>query len=370
MDGGGNRPAAAGPAAAGCNWPPSSGATTSIWTCRRESGNETAVVVERAWVQTWLPSGSTPAPGPRRLPLHQQPPGTGGDAAAGAATDQISVLLDGKRWPAATRRRRPDRSRWPATAGSAGTCWNSLPRSPERPPRGAMSLEMPRLGSDVWVRRLYWQLVLPRDEHLLSARPLRRRINLGLGTASAGAASRCWTRRNWRDWSGCPQPAGAGRPSANGYLFSALRQRGPLQLRTAGRSWIVLAGLGGALLAGLLLIYFRRLRHPAACSSAAVVCWRRQRSSTRNRRCWRRRPRVLGLALALVAVLVRLRAAPAPAVPRAGQLDCHQPAGSLARGPAPGGGVPAAARRRRRSPPTLDRPSATATLPPAADIEP
>ena len=35
-----------------------------------------------------------------------------------------------------------------------------------RPPRGAVRIEFPRLGPDVWVRRMYWQLVLPANEHV------------------------------------------------------------------------------------------------------------------------------------------------------------------------------------------------------------
>ena len=30
-------------------------------------------------------------------------------------------------------------------------------------------MELPRLGGNTWVRRTYWQLVLPRDEHVVVA---------------------------------------------------------------------------------------------------------------------------------------------------------------------------------------------------------
>ena len=153
----------------------------------------------------------------------------------------------------------------------------------ERPPRGAMSLEMPRLGRGAWVRRLYWQLILPRDEHLLAAPEGFAGEQAGLGTATAGAAGRCWTRPSWRiGWARRRGLAPAGQ--SNEYLFSALRQRRPLRrVYRPAAAWIVLLASGAALLAGLLLIYVRRLRHPAALLRPRCRCWP-PAWSTRNRR--------------------------------------------------------------------------------------
>ena len=36
-----------------------------------------------------------------------------------------------------------------------------------RPAQGLLSLDFPGLASNVWTRRLYWQLVLPQNEHVL-----------------------------------------------------------------------------------------------------------------------------------------------------------------------------------------------------------
>ena len=87
----------------------------------------------------------------------------------GAAADQISIVLDGK---AVTAQLAGDGSLTIPLAGDSGDGSHLLElqyRFLQRPRRGAMSLEMPRLGHGAWVRRLYWQLILPRDEHLLAS---------------------------------------------------------------------------------------------------------------------------------------------------------------------------------------------------------
>ena len=37
-----------------------------------------------------------------------------------------------------------------------------------RPPRGAICMEFPRLSPGAWMRRMYWQLILPSNEHLIA----------------------------------------------------------------------------------------------------------------------------------------------------------------------------------------------------------
>jgi hypothetical protein len=57
----------------------------------------------------------------------------------------------------------------------------------------------------------------------------------------------------------------------NQYLFSALGNVEHAEVRTAGRTWIVLWASGAALVAGLLLIYVPVSRHPATLLTAGMV---------------------------------------------------------------------------------------------------
>ena len=140
----------------------------------------------------------------------------------------------------------------------------------QRPRRGPMSFDLPRLGHDVWTRHLYWQFMLPADEHAIAA--------------PAGFTSEhAW---NWQfgflgrkpllaqddleRWSGAPH-LDAVPEGVNCYLYSAFGNIEQAEVRTAGRAWIVLLASGAALVAGLLLIYVPRSRHPATLLCAAVA---------------------------------------------------------------------------------------------------
>jgi hypothetical protein len=227
-----------------------------------------AAIVERAWVQTWLTGSARQDRAlfqflSSRKELELTLP-------AGAAQEQVSALLDGKRVAAETT--------------GDGSLLIALPSDPEharhllelryqfaqRPPRGPMILELPRLGRDVWVRRMYWQLVLPRAEHVLSA-----------PDGFAGEFSWDWNGYFWgrrplldqtqlESWVGGPHRT-ATPADCNCYLFSSFGAIDHGKLHTAGRSWIVLLASGAALIAGLLLLYVPRSRHPAALLLAAVL---------------------------------------------------------------------------------------------------
>jgi hypothetical protein len=234
---------------------------------RWESGGA-AIVVEREWVQTWLTSTARQDRAAfqftsNRKELELFLP-------AGVAHDQISARLDGKRVA--------------VQVGSDGSLTIPLAGAPEqgrrllelryqlaeRPSRGAMTLELPQLGRDAWVQRMYWQLVLPRDEHVLAS-----------PQGFAGEHAWAWSGYFWgrqplmdqeklESWVGAPHrdsvPA-----DANEYLFSAFGHIQQGELYTAGRSWIVMLASGIALLAGLVLIYVPLTRHPAALLVAVAL---------------------------------------------------------------------------------------------------
>ena len=151
---------------------------------------------------------------------------------------------------------------------------------PDRGSRGGpLSIELPKLGGGV-ARRTYWQLVLPRDEFLMAGPAAMT------PEASWSWDRFCWVRRpllgqrDLEDWifagrdpqRGEPAPSYAPlSPAANQYLFSSIEIDGPLEVRTASRSMLVLIGSGIVLLAGLLLIYVPALRHPALLLAAGLA---------------------------------------------------------------------------------------------------
>lgn len=135
-----------------------------------------------------------------------------------------------------------------------------------------MKFDFPTLGDDTWVRRAYWQLLLPPEQHLVvSPREL------------TGEFAWCWNffyfgRKpvlsqvdlervvGLRHPGSTPAPAGM-----NTYLFSSLGRIGPCEVVTASRTTIVFVASGLALLAGLLLIYVRAARHPVVLLVATAI---------------------------------------------------------------------------------------------------
>ena len=130
-----------------------------------------------------------------------------------------------------------------------------------RPPRGALRLEFPHLGPNIWVRRMYWQLILPANEHV-TANPAGF-----TGEFTWDWEGYFWGRQPLLDqaqlesWVGAaPRPALPDRD--NLYLFSTLGDVRQAEIHTAGRTWIVLWASGAVLLVGLVLIYVPASRHP------------------------------------------------------------------------------------------------------------
>jgi hypothetical protein len=136
--------------------------------------------------------------------------------------------------------------------------------------RGALALEMPRLGGNAWIRRLYWQLILPRNEHVLAT--------------PAGFTRECvwgwneffWDRRPLLEQSELEAWVGAAHETpapeeSNRYLFSAMGRVETCEFRTAARTTIVLLASGAALFVGLLLIHVPAVRHPSSLLVLALV---------------------------------------------------------------------------------------------------
>ena len=237
-----------------------------------EAGGEAAGVVERAWVQTWLTSPPNAARQDRavfhftsnRREFEVQLP-------ADAALD--GALLDGKRL---SLQPSPEGMLVVPLSSDGGLSRHLLDLryhiACARPLRGALSIGLPRLGADVWMRRMYWQLVLPRDEHVVAA------PNDFTGEFRWGWNGVFWGREPLMDqaqletWVGLAHPSQTAVPAGvNCYLFSTLGTASHCELRTVSRAAIVLLASGVALLLGLLLIHVRAARHPAALLAGTVL---------------------------------------------------------------------------------------------------
>jgi hypothetical protein len=236
---------------------------------------EGTTVVERAWIQTWL------IPSARRdravFSFTSDRKELAVVVPAGAATDRVQVLLDGR--PIAGQPDDQGRVIIPLSANPTRgrhllEVQSEFP--PQRRAPGHLSIELPRLAGDVRVDWLYWQLVVPWNEHVIAAPQ---------GLTSEFAWQRdgyFWGRKPLLDQSELASWVGL-EPGADGsqnkvvshgvncYLFSSMGNLERCELRTAWRSWILLSASGAALVAGLLLIYVPLTRHPGALFVATIV---------------------------------------------------------------------------------------------------
>jgi hypothetical protein len=130
--------------------------------------------------------------------------------------------------------------------------------------------ELPRLGTGVWVQRLYWQLVLPSDQHLIGA-PAELTPEFTWDWMGWG-----WARRNvleqaaFEDWIGAtrqdPLPA-----ATNRYVFSMAGIPEMFVARTAARWQLVLSASAMVLVAGWLLLKVPTDRKPAVLFGCGVI---------------------------------------------------------------------------------------------------
>jgi hypothetical protein len=135
---------------------------------------------------------------------------------------------------------------------------------------GRCSIELPQLRGVAWGQRLYWELVLPDDQHMIVApRNLTPEYQWDW-TGLFWGRTPVLNQRELEDLVGTPirtlPPTSFSR-----YLFSAPSGIESCNLRFATRSWIVLACSGLALAIGLMLIYLPALRHPVVLMTGSTV---------------------------------------------------------------------------------------------------
>jgi hypothetical protein len=233
-----------------------------------------STVIERAWVQTWMDRNVRQDRAVFSFASDRNDIGL--ILPAGVDPAAAEVVLDASRVQADGSRQQADGSLLIALPGNSTDREHRLEVSyafpGKRTGRGRQSIELPRLGANAWVRRMYWQLVLPRDEHLVVVpKGLTSEFTWGW-TGTFWGRIPVWEQADLEAWCGVPSSDPAPAPAATSrYLWSSLGPVGRCELWTASRSLIVLGASAVALVVGLTLIYVPVSRHAVALLAAAVA---------------------------------------------------------------------------------------------------
>lgn len=223
-----------------------------------------STVVERLWIQTWVSSTPTGTQRQDRAVFRFTSDQKELELLLPSEVEssRVEVSLDRRRVQAklgvgnSLLIRLPDASR----AGS-----HVLEVSYRFPARlvelGHWSMQLPHMGRQAWVRRMYWQLVLPQYEHLVVA-PAGFTPEFTWGwTGAFWGRNPQFEQSQLETWAGTVPMTSV--PSATSrYLFSTLGPVEQCELHVANRSLIVLGASGLALVVGLLLLYVPGSRHP------------------------------------------------------------------------------------------------------------
>jgi hypothetical protein len=138
-------------------------------------------------------------------------------------------------------------------------------------PVARLTVEPPTLVGVQHARRIYWQLVLPRDEHLLippstlTAEYVWRWNFNHWGRHSTRRQTDLEAIMNATRWESPPDQ------SINQYLFTSVGPIPPVEFITASRGALTLVLSLTVLVGGLCLIYFRWARHPASLLVGGVL---------------------------------------------------------------------------------------------------
>jgi hypothetical protein len=235
----------------------------------REPRKAGAAIATRAWVQTWLNADGRRDRASFRVRTGGKPVQV--RLPAGADTSKVQLFVDGVPlpWPDADRREMTV-----LLAGEVDSREHLVELfytfEPGRSPPGGMTLELPQVAGVDWVKRLYWQVVLPGGEELVAAPAgLTPEAIWGWHGVRWGNRPRLDTKdlEMWMDTSRSSQvPAGASE-----YLFSSFGPVEKVALRTTNRSLILLMASGIVLVGGLVWVYVPLVRRAWLVLPAVVV---------------------------------------------------------------------------------------------------
>jgi hypothetical protein len=172
---------------------------------------------------------------------------------------------------------------------------------------GQIVSEFPKIAGAIGTSRTYWQLVLPRDYHLLNWAPELTPEFAWRRSGIVWARESSYRQPQLEDWVGVPQ-ADPLPDATNVYVFSFNGNLTHLTASSIPRWLVVLLSASVVLVGGLLLIYVPIARQPGIYLAAAVcvagfAAWQPDVAIVFGQAA------VLGLALLLVANALRRFAA-------------------------------------------------------------
>ncbi len=143
-------------------------------------------------------------------------------------------------------------------------------QSLDRTNTGRLDVQLPEFRPNTWVRRLYWELIAPGTEHLVSG-PARF-----VSESTWARDGMLWHREPALDQAELESLLGSGtglpvRAGVNRYLFSTVGIVTPMEVWLASRSVLVFVSSLALLGVGLVFIYYPRARHPGLILTLAVV---------------------------------------------------------------------------------------------------
>lgn len=215
------------------------------------------LIVERQWLQTWLTETSRQDRFVARFSTRSGQVEL--NIPRGAALGQLTLTLDGQAVNDPLVRQERIILPLSGPPGETHVVEARYHFAAPRPPRGAMSFDLPSLGPDAWVRRAYWQLVLPDDEQV---------VKTPAGFCSEMTFERrglFWQRQpvvgqaDLERWSGA-SPRGPLPPATNCFLYGSFGSVAKADVFTASRGLVFACASGAALAACFLLIYLPRGR--------------------------------------------------------------------------------------------------------------
>ncbi|MCE9547414.1 MAG: hypothetical protein K8T25_18235 [Planctomycetia bacterium] len=227
-----------------------------------------AVIIHRGWVQSWYAADGRHDQAAYVVSCRDERFTIALPSGAQAAAAE--VWLDGQAQPAKVDSGGQLLLAWPRTE----TQRHRLLIRYLVPAKGLSWLRpatIPRFPEGTWAQKLYWQLILPPADYLLSA-PEK---------ATPEYVWR-WQRFQWcrqpllssgelADWIGIPEADSVVPTAANQYLLSVSTTGDAYLLSIVPRSALVLLTAGCVLCLGLLWIHVRWMRHPGVVFAAAVT---------------------------------------------------------------------------------------------------